>query len=214
MSAGEEFAHELLGAQPDRFASVLAHLPEDVRLGAMAFARRLAALVRATRATYVLHVASDLGSGPEAAAVASYANLHIAGSFGHTGHLEVVVDHEHIANTITAQAERHALADRVRVHAGDAPSVVRALNGPYDLAVVGVRWRQYERLASDITRLVRIGGALTIVNLAPLPAALAEDRGDEAALSLQRFLRSLAADERYVLTTGLDFAGVIAARIR
>ena len=214
MSVGEEFARELLEAQPDRFASVITDLPGESRLGAMTLARRLAALVRATRATYVLHVASDLDPGPEAAAVASYANLHIAGSFGHTGHLEVVVDHEHIANTITAQAERHALADRVRVHAGDAPAVVRALNGPYDLAVVGVRWRQYERLASDLTRLVRIGGALTIVNLAPLPTALAEDPDDEAALSLQRFLRSLAADERYALSAGLDFSGVIAARIR
>ena len=210
MSTGEEFARELLEAQPDRFGSVLADLPEEGRLGAMAFARRLAALVRATRATYVLHVASDLHAGAEDAAVAAYANLHVAGSFGHTGQLEVIVRHESLAAAINAQADRYALAERVRVHAGVAPTVVRALNGPYDLAVVGARWREYERMAEDLTRLIRVGGTMTVVNAGPLAAAPEGLKAD----ALRRFLRSLAADERYLLTTGPDFAGVIAARIR
>ena len=57
---------------------------------------------------------------------------------------------------------------------------------------------------------IRVSGTLAIVNAAPLAAAPAGAEAD----ALRRFLASLAADERYLLSTGLDFTGVIAARIR
>lgn len=213
-SAGDEFARELLDARPDRFAAAIAGLPAEDRLGALTFARQLAAVVRAMRATYVLHVASDLPPGAAGEAAAVHASLHLAGAFGHTGQLETVVSHERLATAITAHAERHALAERVRVHAGDAPTVVRALNGPHDLAIAGARWREYERMGDHLMRLVRTGGALLVVNAGALPAALAESPGDAGAASLQRFLRALAADERYELGASPDFRFVLAARVR
>lgn len=213
-SAGDEFARELLDARPDRFAAAIADLPVEDRLGALAFARQLAAIVRAMRATYVLHVASDLPAGAAGEAAAVHASLHLAGAFGHTGQLETVVSHERLAAAIATQAERYALAERVRVHAGDAPTVVRALNGPHDLAIAGARWREYERMGDHLTRLVRTGGALLVVNAGALPAALAEGPGDAGAASLQRFLRALAADERYELGASPDFRFVLAARVR
>lgn len=213
-SAADEFARELLDARPDRFAAAIADLPAEDRSGALAFARQLAAIVRAMRATYVLHVASDLPAGAAGEAAAVHASLHLAGAFGHTGQLETVVSHERLAAAITAHAERHALAERVRVHAGDAPTVVRALNGPHDLAIAGARWREYERMGDHLTRLVRTGGALLVVNAGTLPAALADGPGDAGAASLQRFLRALAADERYELGASPDFRFVLAARVR
>lgn len=214
-SAADGFARELLDARPDRFAAALADLPEADRLDALAFARQLTATVRAMRATYVLHVASDLPSGAAGEAAAVHASLHLAGAFGHTGQLETVVSHERLAAAIAAHAGRHALAERIRVHAGDAPTVVRALNGPHDLVVAGARWREYERMGDHLMRLVRTGGALLVVNAGALPAALADGAiGDAGAASLQRFLRALVSDERYELGASRDFRFVLAARVR
>ncbi len=219
MASGEEFARELLGAQADRFASLLDGVPEPMALDAAMTARQLATLVRATRASYVLLVEGEPppeAAGLDAKAVeqlaanlASYRALHIAGAFGHTGQIEVVERGPKVADGIRRAAERHALAEHVRVHSGKPPAVVHALNGPYDLVVLGGRWREYERMEEDLTRLIRIGGSLTIVNAASLAAS--EGREAEA---LRRFLSFLAADERYLLSTGLDFEGVLAARIR
>ncbi len=217
--SGEEFARELLEAQADRFASVLDGVPEPVARAAAVSARQIATLVRATRASYVLLVegepppATDLDAAAVeqlATSLASYRALHIAGAFGHTGQIEVVERSPKVADGIRRAAERHALAEHVRVHSGKPPSVVHALNGPFDLVVLSGRWREYERMAEDLTRLLRIGGSLTVVNAAALPAA-PEDR--EAA-GLRAFLSFLAADERYLLSTGLDFGGVLAARVR
>ncbi len=225
MSAGEEFARELLEAQADRFASVLADAPPATSLVAASTARRIATLVRATRASYVLLVEggpppTDPEANLDAAAteklatsLAAYRALHIAGVFGHTGRVEVVERSPKIAAGIRKAAERHALAERVRAHSGNPPSVVHALNGPYDVAVLNGRWSEYERMAEELTRLIRVSGTLAIVNAAPLAAAPAAPAGAEAD-ALRRFLASLAADERYLLSTGLDFTGVIAARIR
>lgn len=217
MSA-EEFARELLEAQADRFASVLAAAPAETRLAAASSARRLATLVRATRASYVLLVEGeplpdnlDASAALElATSLAAYRTLHIAGAFGHTGQVEVVERNPKVAAGVRAAAERHAFDEHVRVHSGKPPAVVHALNGPYDLAVLGGRWREYERMEEDVTRLLRIGGALTVVNAAPLAAA---PEGAEAD-ALRRFLARLAADERYLLSTGLDFGAVVAARVR
>ena len=215
----EDFARELLEAQPDRFASLLADAPAPLAFPAVSSARAIATLVRATRATYVLLVEGEpppADAGLDAAAaerlaagLASYRALHIAGAFGHTGQVEVVERGPKVADGIRQAAERYALAEHVRVHSGKPPTVVHALNGPYDLIVLGGRWREYERMEEDLTRLLRIGGSLTIVNAAPLAAS--EGREAEA---LRSFLAFLAADERYLLSTGLDFAGVLAARIR
>jgi len=219
MASGEEFARELLQAQADRFASLLEGVPESMALGAAMTARQLATLVRAARASYVLLVEGEPppdADGLDAAAVeqlaaalASYRALHIAGAFGHTGQIEVVERSPKVADGIRRAAERHALAEHVRVHSGKPPAVVHALNGPYDLVVLGGRWREYERMEEDLTRLLRIGGSLTIVNAASLTAS----EGREAE-GLRAFLALLAADERYLLSTGLDFGGVLAARIR
>lgn len=217
--SGEEFARELLEAQADRFASVLDGVPEPVARAAAVSARQIATLVRATRASYVLLVegepppATDLDAAAVerlATSLASYRALHIAGAFGHTGQIEVVERSPKVADGIRRAAERHALAEHVRVHSGKPPSVVHALNGPFDLVVLSGRWREYERMAEDLTRLLRIGGSLTVVNAASLPAA-PEDR---EASGLRAFLSFLAADERYLLSTGLDFGGVLAARVR
>ena len=219
MASGEEFARELLQAQADRFASLLDGVPEPLALAATMTARQLATLVRATRASYVLLVEGEpppAAAGLDAAAVeqlaaalASYRALHIAGAFGHTGQIEVVERSPKVADGIRHASERHALAEHVRVHSGKPPAVVHALNGPYDLVVLGGRWREYERMEEDLTRLIRIGGSLTIVNAAPLAASEGRD-----ADGLRAFLSFLAADERYLLSTGLDFDGVLAARIR
>ncbi|MCY3881068.1 MAG: hypothetical protein OXG61_03000 [Chloroflexi bacterium] len=215
----EDFARELLEARPDRFASLLADAPAPLAFAAASTARTVATLVRATRATYVLLVEGEpppSDDGLDAAAaerlaagLASYRTLHIAGAFGHTGQVEVVERGPKVADGIRQAAERYALAEHVRVHSGKPPTVVHALNGPYDLIVLGGRWREYERMEEDLTRLLRIGGSLTIINAAPLAAS--EGREAEA---LRSFLSFLAADERYLLSTGLDFAGVLAARIR
>ncbi len=219
MASGEEFARELLGAQADRFASLLDGVPESTALAASMTARQLATLVRAARASYVLLVEGEPppdAGGLDAAAVeqlaaalASYRALHIAGAFGHTGQIEVVERSSKVADGIRRAAERHALAEHVRVHSGKPPAVVHALNGPYDLVVLGGRWREYERMEEDLTRLIRIGGSLTIVNAATLAAS----EGREAE-GLRAFLSFLAADERYLLSTGFDFGSVLAARIR
>lgn len=217
MSA-EEFARELLEAQADRFASVLAAAPAETHLDAAGTARRLATLVRATRASYVLLVEGEpspvaaYGAEAEqvATSLAAYRTLHIAGAFGHTGQIEVVERSPKVATGIRRAAERHALAEHVRVHSGDPPSVVHALNGPYDLAVLAGRWSEYERMDESLARLIRIGGALIVVNAAPL--ADAPEGADADAL--RRFLAHLAADERYLLSTGLDFGAVVAARVR
>lgn len=216
----EDFARELLEAQADRFASVLDGVPEAMALDAAVTARQIATLVRATRATYVLLVEGEpppAGDGLDAAAaqrlaagLASYRALHVVGAFGHTGQIEVVERSPRVADGIRQAAERHALAEHVRVHAGKPPTVVHALNGPYDLIVLGGRWREYERMEEDLTRLLRIGGALTVVNAGSLAGAT-DDRETEG---LRRFLSFLATDERYLLSTGLDFGVVLAARVR
>lgn len=218
MTATEGFARELLEAQPDRFASSLADAPEAEALSAALTARRIATLVRAARASYVLLVEGEPPpDGLEAAAaqrlaagLAAYRTLHVAGAFGHTGQVEVVERDPKAADGIRQAAERHALAERVRVHSGDPPTVVHALNGPYDLAVLSGRWSEYERMEEDLTRLLRIGGSLAVVNAAPLADA---PEGAEAD-GLRRFLARLAADERYLLSTGPDFAAALAARVR
>ena len=217
MSA-EEFARELLEAQADRFASLLEGVPEATAFAAAVSARQVATLVRATRASYVLLVEGEPPpAGLEAAAaerlaasLASYRALHVVGAFGHTGQIEVVERSPKVAEGIRRAAERHALAEHVRVHSGKPPTVVHALNGPFDLVVLSGRWREYERMAEDLTRLLRIGGSLTVVNAAPL--ATAPD--DREAAGLRAFLSYLAADERFLLNTGLDFGGVLAARVR
>ncbi len=218
MTATDGFARELLDAQPDRFAAALAEAPEAAALDAAMTARRIATHVRAARARYVLLVEGE--PPPDgldaaiaqrlAANLAAYRTLHVAGAFGHTGQVEVVERDPKAADGIRRAAERHALADHVRVHSGDPPSVVRALNGPYDLAVLSGRWSEYERMEEDLTRLLRIGGSLAVVNAAPLADA---PEGAEAD-GLRRFLSRLAADERYLLSTGTGFAGVLAARLR
>ena len=217
--SGEEFARELLEAQADRFATVLDGVPEPVASAAAVSARQIATLVRATRASYVLLVegepppATDLDAAAVeqlATSLASYRALHIAGAFGHTGQIEVVERSPKVADGIRRAAERYALAEHVRVHSGKPPAVVHALNGPFDLVVLSGRWREYERMAEDLTRLLRIGGSLTVVNAASLPAA----PDDREAAGLRAFLSFLAADERYLLSTGLDFGGVLAARVR
>lgn len=222
MTAGEGFARELLETQPDRFASVLAGAPPATALAAALTARQIAALVRAIRASYVLLVEGEPPpTDPEATldaaaterlatSLAAYRALHVAGAFGHTGQIEVVERSPKVAAGVREAAERFALAEHVRVHSGDPPSVVRALNGPYDVAVLSGRWSEYERMAGDLTRLIRVAGALTVVNAAPLV-----DASDGAyAGSLRRFLSLLASDERYLLSTGPDFAAVVAARVR
>ena len=216
----EDFARELLEAQADRFASVLDGVPEAMALDASVSARQIATLVRATRASYVLLVEGEpppTGDGLDAAAaqrlaagLASYRALHVVGAFGHTGQIEVVERSPRVADGIRQAAERHALAEHVRVHAGKPPTVVHALNGPYDLIVLGGRWREYERMEEDLTRLLRIGGALTVVNAGSLAGAI----DDREADALRRFLSFLATDERYLLSTGLDFGVVLAARVR
>ena len=218
MSDGEDFARDLLEAQPDRFASVLAGAPGGSTLAATATARQIATLVRATRASYVLLVEGEPPpDGLDAAAalelatsLAAYRTLHIAGAFGHTGQVEVVERNPKVAAGIREAAERHAFDEHVRVHSGKPPAVVHALNGPYDLVVLSGRWREYERMEEDLTRLLRIGGSLTVVNA----AGLTDAPGGAEADALRRYLALLAADERYLLSPGLDFAGVIAARIR
>lgn len=220
MASGEEFARELLEAQADRFATLIEGVPEPMAHAAAMTARQLATLVRATRGSYVLLVEGEPppdAAGLDATAVeqlaaslASYRALHIAGAFGRTGQIEVVERSPKVADGIRRAAERHALAEHVRVHSGKPPTVVHALNGPFDLVVLGGRWREYERMAEDLTRLVRIGGSLTVVNAASLPAA----PDDREAAGLRAFLSFLAADERYLLSTGLDFGGVLAARVR
>ncbi len=204
MSAGDEFARELLEALPDRFAAALPDSSPDSRLAAVVTARQLATLVRATRASYVLHIGGEL----------AYTDLHVAGAFGHTGQIEIVERSPRVAGAIREAAERHALADRMRIHFGDPPEVVHALNGPYDLAVLSGRWSEYERMFDDLTRLIRTGGALTITNAAPLADALARDPDEPEASALRRFLALIATDERYLLSTGRNFASVLAARVR
>ncbi len=223
--AGASFARELLESRADRFASALADAPAAVALAAAASARRIATLVRATRASYVLLVEGDAPTpDPEAprdaraverltAGLAAYRTLHIAGAFGHTGQVEVVERASGVADGVRRAAERHALAERVHVHAGDPPTVVHALNGPYDLIVLSARWREYERMEEDLTRLLRVGGALAIMNAAALADAPA-DGGGEDADALRRFLARIAASERYLLSAGLDFASVLAVRLR
>ena len=218
MTDTDGFARELLEAQPDRFASALAEAPEGTALGAALTARRIATLVQAARARYVLLVEGE--APPEgldaavaqrvAANLAAYRTLHVAGAFGHTGQVEAVVRDPKAADGIRKAAERHALAEHVRVHSGDPVSVVRALNGPYDLAVLSGRWSEYERMEEDLTRLLRIGGSLAVVNAAPL----ADGAEGAEAEGLRRFLSRLAADERYLLSTGRGFADVLAARVR
>ena len=214
----EEFARELLEAQADRFASLLEGVPEATAFAAAVSARQVATLVRATRASYVLLVEGEPPpAGLEAAAaeqlaasLASYRALHVVGAFGHTGQIEVVERSPKVAEGIRRAAERHALAEHVRVHSGKPPTVVHALNGPFDLVVLSGRWREYERMEEDLTRLLRIGGSLTVVNAALLAAA----PDDREAAGLRAFLSYLAADERFLLSTGLDFGGVLAARVR
>ena len=214
----EEFARELLEAQADRFASLLEGVPEATAFAAAVSARQVATLVRATRASYVLLVEGEPSpAGLEAAAaerlaasLASYRALHVVGAFGHTGQIEVVERSPKVAEGIRRAAERHALAEHVRVHSGKPPTGVHALNGPFDLVVLSGRWREYERMEEDLTRLLRIGGSLTVVNAAPLAAA----PDDREAAGLRAFLSYLAADERFLLNTGLDFGGVLAARVR
>ena len=222
MSAGEDFARELLEAQADRFASVLAGVPDTTAFAAASTARQIATLVRSARATYVLLVEgepppTDPEANLDAAAaeqlatgLASYRTLHIAGAFGHTGQVEVVERSPKVSGGIRQAAERHALDEHVRVHSGDPPTVVHALNGPYDLIVLSGRWSEYERMQESLARLVRVGGSLTVVNA----ASLADAPSGREADALRRFLSLLAADERYLLSTGLDFDGVLAARIR
>jgi hypothetical protein len=220
MSTGEDFARELLEAQADRFASLLDGVPEATALAAAVSARQVATLVRATRASYVLLVEGEpppAGDGLDAAtaerlaaSLASYRALHVVGAFGHTGQIEVVERSPKVADGIRQAAERHALAEHVRVHSGKPPTVVHALNGPYDLIVLGGRWREYERMEDDLTRLLRIGGSLTVLNA----GSLADAPEDREATALRAFLSLLASDERYLLSTGLDFGGVLAARVR
>ena len=218
----EAFARALRESRADRFAAALAEAPEGLAGAAAAEARRLATLTRAVRASYVLLVGGgpsplDPAAAPDAraaeqiaAALAAYRVLHIAGAFGHTGLIEAVERAPGVAEGVRRAAARHALAERVRVHAGDPPAVVRALNGPYDLIVLGGRWREYERMEEDLTRLLRIGGSLTVVNA----AALAQAPAGEEADALRRFLARLAADERYLFSAGPAFASVLAARLR
>ncbi len=227
-SPAEAFARELLEARADRFAPLIEDAPPALRLAQAASARHLATLVSATRATYVLLVGGgpapievDEEGGRDAAAVealsaslAAYRVLHIAGAFGHTGQIVTVERSPRVADGIRAAAERYAFAERVRVHAGDPLAVVSALNGPHDLAILAGREGEYERMREDLTRLIRIGGALTVVGASALAESDDGDDADPADAPRGGFLTHLATDERYLLSTGLDFAGVIAARIR
>ena len=223
MSDAAGFARELLDARPDRFAAVLPELPPDARFALAAGTRRAVALARAARASYVLCVGgAPSAPGPwrhaalaEADAEAlepalpAYRALHLAGAFGHTGLLTAVERAPRVAEAVREAAERHALAERVRVHAGDPVEIVRALNGPHDFIVLHGRWREQERMAADLTRLLRVGGSLLAAN-----ASLAADpEGDAEAAALRRFLAALAADERYLLDAGPEGA-VLAVRVR
>lgn len=223
MSDAAGFARELLDARPDRFAAVLPELPPDARFAIAAGTRRAVALARAARASYVLCVGGEPSApGPwrhpalaEAdadaleAALPAYRALHLAGAFGHTGRLTAVERAPRVAEAVRGAAERHALAERVRVHAGDPVEIVRALNGPHDFIVLHGRWREQERMAADLTRLLRVGGSLLAAN-----ASLAADpEGDAEAAALRRFLAGLAADERYLLDAGPEGA-VLAVRVR
>ena len=201
MSDAAAFVTELLEALPDRFAESLGDLSDEARFDAIVAARQLATLVRATRASYVLQVDGEL----------AYTDLHIAGAFGHTGSLEVVARDPKLASEIEGQAQRYSLSERISVHGGDPPAVVAGLNGPFDLVVLSSRWGDYERLYDDVARLNRIGGAVVVANAASLPMADPEAR---ETVALRGFLTRLAADERYVLSTGSDFSLVLAARVR
>lgn len=223
MSDAAGFARELLDARPDRFAAVLPELPPDARFAIAAGTRRAVALARAARASYVLCVGGEPsapGSWRDPAlaeadaealepALPAYRALHLAGTFGHTGQLTAVERAPRVAEAVREAAERHALAERVRVHAGDPVEIVRALNGPHDFIVLHGRWREQERMAADLTRLLRVGGSLLAAN-----ASLAADPdGDPEAAALRRFLAALAADERYLLDAGPEGA-VLAVRVR
>lgn len=209
MSADKDFARKLLETQPDRFMSVIAETPSDIRLSAISNALQIATLVRSTRASYVLLVEDTPIPEQVATSLATYCALHIAGAFGHTGRLEVVEQNRKVATAIQQAADQYALSEHVRVHSGNPSSVVHGLNGPYDLAILSGGWSRYEHMQEDFTRLLRVGGSLTVINA----TSLAEAAEDSEANALRRFLALLAADERYLLSPGLNFAGVIAARI-
>ncbi|HCU99578.1 MAG TPA: hypothetical protein DGL25_00125 [Dehalococcoidia bacterium] len=209
MSAENDFAHKLMETQPDRFTSVISEAPSDIRLSAISTALQIATLVRATRASYILLVEDTPIPEQFATSLATYLALHISGALGHTGRLEVVEQNPKVATAIQKAAKQQALSEHVHVHSGNLSSVIHGLNGPYDLAILSGGWSQYEHMQEDITRLLRVGGSLTVINT----TALAEASEDSEANALRRFLVLLAADERYLLSTGLNFAGVIAARI-
>lgn len=180
-----ELAASLNLRRPDRFVD-LCHpgdLPIDGRL--------LAALVHATRATYVL----ELGAGH------GYGSLSIAAAFGLTGRLDAVEPSLDAVSCIEAAARDHGLSDRVKVIAAAPAAVVPGLNGPYDLVVVEQHGDGLLPVYGDLIRVMRTGGSLVL----PLVAHA------EAARPL---LERLAGDERLAAYFPESLAPVLVTRLR
>jgi predicted O-methyltransferase YrrM len=180
-----ELAANLNLRRPDRFA--------DLRSPAepSADGRLLAALVHATRATYVL----ELGAG------GGYGSLSIAAAFGLTGRLDAVEQSLDGVARIEAAARDHGLSDRLKVIAAPPAAVLPGLNGPYDLVVVEPCTGGLLPVYADLIRVLRTGGSLILPAIADLDAT-------------RPLLERLAGDERVAAYFPETLAPVLVTRLR
>lgn len=179
-----DLVDELIAQAPDKYRAareVAARFGDGRYAANPAMARLVAVVVRMSRAAHVL----ELGGG------AGYTGLHILGSLGFTGHLEIVETDPNAAREAEQQVERYGFSDRARVRVTDIMASVRGVNGPLDLIVSGSPARLLPDLSDDFVRLVRVGGAVL---------AVGPGEGDEAdAEGFAAFVRNLNADDRFLV---------------
>ncbi len=198
MTIADDRAEALSAARPDRFARVRQEAFDHAAAhGCDAFpasalkARELAVLVRAMHATYALELRAGLG----------YSALHIASSFGHTGHLDAIERDRQHAELASSSIQRYAMGEHVRLHRGEAGEILPALSGPYDVAVLDGPLAEAMALYEHIVRLVRTGGSII------------SWPGDDDPASAELLAR-MAGDDRLLATFGPGLRAVLAVRIR
>lgn len=199
MTTATDLATALTLRRPDRYAEVrdetAAHVAQhecDLVPLSPLDGRALGVLVRATHSSYVLELGTGLG----------YPGLHIAAAFGQTGRLDTVEADPSHAALAEANFRRFTLDSRIRIHHGRATEVVPALNGPYDLLVLGCGGADYAALFDEFARLLRVGGSVFV-----------RAQGGIEVLP-EAFLERLATDDRFLPSFAPGIETILATRTR
>lgn len=152
--------------------------------------RLLFVLARASGARRVLELGSGFG----------YSAYWLARAVGAEGEVVLTELSPERAREAETFLRRGGLAERCRIHVGDALELARRLDAPYDLVFNDVDKERYPEALERAAALLRPGGLFVSDNMLWFGRVLDPPPGDAAARGVVELTRRLFATPRFVTT--------------